>query len=75
MTGVEVFPSKANFLLFRTTLGARRTFDGLLARGVLVRDVSGGHPLLHGMLRVAVGTPEENETFRLALTETLEASK
>jgi histidinol-phosphate aminotransferase len=72
LAGVEVFPSRANFLLFRTRLGARRTFEGLVERGVLVRDVS-GHPLLREMLRVGVGTPEENETFFRALHETLQA--
>ncbi len=72
LAGVEVFASRANFLLFRTRLGARRTFEGLVERGVLVRDVS-GHPLLREMLRVGVGTPEENETFFRALQETLQA--
>jgi histidinol-phosphate aminotransferase len=71
--GVEVFPSKANFLLFRTSLGAKRTFASLLSRGVLVRDVS-GHRALPEMLRVSIGTPEENEIFYRALMETLEAT-
>ena len=69
--GVEVFPSKGNFLLFRTALGAKRTFALLLDHGVLVRDVS-GHRALPEMLRVAIGTPEENEAFYRALHETLE---
>jgi histidinol-phosphate aminotransferase len=69
--GLEVFPSKGNFLLFRTRLGAKRTFEALLARGLLVRDVS-AHPLLPEMLRVAIGTPDENEEFHRALKEILE---
>jgi histidinol-phosphate aminotransferase len=69
--GIEVFPSKANFLLFRTRLGARRTFEGLRDRGVLVRDVS-RHPLLPEMLRVSIGTRAENEAFHRALEEILE---
>lgn len=36
--GVEVYPSSANFLLFKTALGVQPTLDGLLARGILVRD-------------------------------------
>jgi histidinol-phosphate aminotransferase len=72
--GVEVFPSRGNFLLFRTKLGARRTFEALLARSVLVRDVS-GQPILDGMLRVGVGTPDENETFCRALEEALEVNR
>lgn len=69
--GIEVFPSQGNFLLFRTPLGAKRTFEALLAREVLVRDVS-SHPRLPEMLRVAIGAPEENEAFHSALKEALE---
>jgi histidinol-phosphate aminotransferase len=71
MKGVSVFPSEGNFLLFRTELGSRRTFEGLVDGGVLVRDV-GANPLLREMLRVAVGTPDENEIFLRALGRTLE---
>jgi histidinol-phosphate aminotransferase len=74
LPGVEVFPSKGNFLLFRTRIGAKRTFASLLDRGVLVRDVS-GHRELPEMLRVAIGTPEENEAFYLALNEALEKAQ
>ncbi|HXV60497.1 MAG TPA: histidinol-phosphate transaminase [Vicinamibacteria bacterium] len=71
--GVEVFASRTNFFLFRTRLGAKRTFDALLAKGVLVRDLS-AHPLLPEMLRVAVGTREENERFADALVEMLKSN-
>ncbi len=71
LPGMEVFPSKGNFLLFRTSIGAKKTFEGLLARGILVRDVS-AHPLLSEMLRVAIGAPEENESFYGALKRILE---
>ena len=71
--GVSVFPCQTNFLLFRTTAGAKATFDGLLERGVLVRDMS-HHRLLPEMLRVGVGTPEENDTFLNALKRTVEAT-
>lgn len=71
LPGMEVFPSKGNFLLFRTPLGARRTFDALLARGILVRDMS-SHPQLPEMLRVAIGAPEENEELYFALKRILE---
>jgi histidinol-phosphate/aromatic aminotransferase/cobyric acid decarboxylase-like protein len=74
VAGVEVFPSRGNFLLFRTSLGAKRTFDALLARGILVRDVS-GHPLLPEMLRVAIGAPGENEDFGRALSRILEEGR
>jgi histidinol-phosphate aminotransferase len=59
--GIEVFPSKANFLCFRTT-DAARTFEQLAAGGILVRDVS-ALPLLRNCLRVSIGTPEQNDRF------------
>ena len=54
--GVEVFPTKANFIAFRSPVA----FDDFLARGILVRKYA-------GFLRVSVGTPEENDRFLEAL--------
>lgn len=65
--GVEVFPSRANFLLFRTPLPARSVYEGLLEHRVLIRNVEG--PGLERCLRVNVGTPAENETFVKALVD------
>lgn len=62
---VEVFPSSANFLLFRCS-DAAHVFAGLLAAGILVRDVSAA-PGLANCLRVSVGTRDENELFLDAL--------
>ena len=67
--GVHVWPSAANFLLFRTAVPD--LFDRLLGRGVLVRDFSDA-PRCTGCLRVSVGTPAENDTFLDALTESLQ---
>jgi histidinol-phosphate aminotransferase len=39
---------------------AQRCFDGLKARGILVKNVSKMHPLLANCLRLTVGTPAEN---------------
>jgi len=68
LTGVEVLPSAANYLLLRT----ERTdiFDRLLDHGVLVRDLSSsvGRP---GVWRVTVGTPDENDILIEALTTVL----
>lgn len=64
--GVHVFASEGNFLLLRTAVAD--LFDGLLARGVLVRDFS-RQPRLGGCLRVTIGTPEENDAFLTALKE------
>lgn len=71
MTGVRVYPSQANFLLFEVD-DAQRVFRALLDNEVLVRDVSGGHPILSRSLRVTIGRPEENDLFLGALRQTME---
>lgn len=67
LPGVEVWPSRANFLLFRVPGDAVAVFEGLKARGVLVRCLHGAHPLLERCLRVSVGRPGENALFLEAL--------
>jgi len=68
---VEAWPSDANFILFRpTSRPGPEVWDGLVARGVLVRDC-GSWPGLDGCLRVTVGTPAENDAFLNALEEIL----
>ncbi len=71
IAGVVVYPSDANFLLFRIAK-ASRIFDGLRHRGILVKDLSAAHPLLTDCLRVTVGTFEENQRFLDALKDTIE---
>jgi len=70
IASVRVYPSEANFLLFRVA-HATEVFNGLKQRGVLIKNLNGGHPMLHDCLRVTVGTPEENERFVTALQESL----
>jgi histidinol-phosphate aminotransferase len=64
--GLRVFPSAANFVLFRVEkpgLSHTRVFERLLdEHGILVRDVS-KYPMLVGCLRVNAGTPEETGEF------------
>lgn len=62
---VEPFESDANFVLFRVA-EPKRIFEGLLDRGVLIRDFS-TKPRLEGCLRVTVGTVAENDEFLAAL--------
>jgi len=74
LPGVEVFPSSANFLLFRINnpaLDAANVLNGLLTRGVLIKNVSKMHPLLKNCMRVTVSTPEENRSFLEALSASL----
>jgi histidinol-phosphate aminotransferase len=72
LAGVEVFPSQANFLLIRVA-DAPACFAGLKARGVLIKNLHGGHPLLENCLRVTIGTPQENDAFLAALAAALGA--
>ena len=50
---------------------AKRTFEGMKQRGVLVKNVSGLHPLLANCLRLTVGTAEENTQLVDALKASL----
>ena len=70
MPGVQTWPSDANMLLVRVP-DVQKTFDGLKARGVLVKNVSKMHPLLAQCLRLTVGTAEENTRLLDALAESL----
>ncbi|MEP6695665.1 MAG: histidinol-phosphate transaminase [Pseudonocardiales bacterium] len=65
-TGCAVVASDANFVLFGGFPDAAAVWRGLLARGVLVRDVG-----LPGWLRVTVGLPSEVAAFVTALGEVL----
>jgi histidinol-phosphate aminotransferase len=70
MTGVTPFPSDANMVLARVP-DAQRCFDGLKARGILVKNVSKMHPLLANCLRLTVGTPAETALLISALQQAL----
>jgi histidinol-phosphate aminotransferase len=69
--GVKPFPSEANMILARVP-DARRVFEGMKARGVLVKNVSGLHPLLANCVRITIGTPEENPLTLAALRGALQ---
>lgn len=64
--GVTPYPSQANFIAFGLRRNARRVFDELCARGVLVRDISSAVP---NALRVSIGAAAENDRFLEALKE------
>ncbi|MGE5115653.1 MAG: histidinol-phosphate transaminase [Betaproteobacteria bacterium] len=70
LPGVRPFPSEANMILVRLP-DSRRAFEGMKSRGVLVKNVSGLHPLLAGCLRLTVGTPDENRLMIEALQASL----
>ncbi|HVN51104.1 MAG TPA: aminotransferase class I/II-fold pyridoxal phosphate-dependent enzyme, partial [Acidimicrobiales bacterium] len=68
---VHVWPSGANFVLFRPErIAGGEVWQALLDRSILVRNFSSA-PRLEGCLRVTVGTPDEDDAFLDALTEIL----
>ncbi|WP_214317939.1 histidinol-phosphate transaminase [Nonomuraea sediminis] len=67
--GLTVADSDANFVLFGRFPDRRAVWEGLLARGVLIREV--GPP---EWLRVSIGTGEEMAAFRAALEGVLWAA-
>jgi histidinol-phosphate aminotransferase len=66
MSGLTVADSDANFVLFGVFPDRDAVWQGLLDRGVLIRNTGPA-----GWLRVTVGTAEETAAFRAALTEVL----
>lgn len=70
MSEVAVFPSEANFVLFRVDQAAAIWRDLLHDHSILVRDLS-RTPGLEDCLRVTVGTEEEVDRFLQAMDEIL----
>jgi histidinol-phosphate aminotransferase len=64
--GLQVADSDANFALFGVFADRHAVWQGLLDRGVLIRETGPD-----GWLRVSVGTPQEMAAFRTALQEVL----
>ncbi|WP_110205970.1 histidinol-phosphate transaminase [Nocardioides daejeonensis] len=62
--GLEVAESDANFVLFGRFADRHRIWQRLVDRGVLIRETGP-----EGWLRVSIGTPEEMNAFKQALTE------
>lgn len=68
MPGVEkVYPSDANFLLVKIK-DARKIYDFLLTKGIVVRDRS-NVKLIEDCLRITVGTEKENTILVDAMQE------
>jgi len=67
LPGVQVWPSAANFILFRVPQ-ASTVFTRLRERKVLIKNLDGTIP---GCLRVTVGKPDENAAFIAALKQAL----
>ncbi|GKS94592.1 aminotransferase class I/II-fold pyridoxal phosphate-dependent enzyme [Acidovorax sp. SUPP2825] len=71
LPGVEkVWDSEANMVLLRVA-DATRTYEGMKARKVLVKNVSTMHPLLANCLRLTVGNAADNAQMLAALQASL----
>ncbi|HEY3046743.1 MAG TPA: histidinol-phosphate transaminase [Polaromonas sp.] len=70
LPGVKAWKSDANMILVRVP-DAAKTFEGMKARKVLVKNVSKMHPLLANCLRLTVGTADENAQMLAALEASL----
>jgi histidinol-phosphate aminotransferase len=66
--GLTVADSDANFALFGTFADRHAVWQGLLDQGVLIRETGPD-----GWLRVSIGTPDEMQAFRDALSAVTEA--
>ena len=64
--GLDAYRSDANFVLFGGLADPSKTWQELLERGVLIRNVG-----LDGTLRVSAGTEAETTAFLTALKEVL----
>ncbi len=74
-SALTVYPSEANFILFRApSARADALHAALRASGVLIKNLHGSHPMLADCLRVTVGLPKENTIFMNALDAALAKS-
>jgi len=71
ISGMQPYPSEANFILFRVS-NADRVYKNLLERGVLVRNMRG---VVDSCLRVTVGTPGENKIFLNTLKKVIKSNQ
>jgi histidinol-phosphate aminotransferase len=73
LDGISVFPSHANFILFRVPAGlATEIFEAIKSRDVLIKNMHPAGGLLSDCLRVTTGRPDENLAFVEALKAALE---
>jgi len=69
---ITVFPSQANFLLFRVDgFDADGIFSFLKEHGVLIKNMNPAGGLVKNCLRVTVGTADENHRFMSEISRAL----
>ena len=68
MSGITLFPSAANFVLFKVAQEQSQVvFNQLLEQKILIRNLGTAPGLLKDCLRVTVGNDDENHAFLSAL--------
>jgi histidinol-phosphate aminotransferase len=67
--GLRYFPTQANFFLIEVPVDAKKVFEAMLRKGVIIRAMNAYG--LSSYIRVNVGLPTENERFIKALETTL----
>jgi len=70
LAGLRQYPSAANFICVRIEGPQGRgtaVFESMKRQKVLVKNFSGGHPMLDNCLRLTIGSPTENRTMLAAL--------
>jgi histidinol-phosphate aminotransferase len=68
--GFKVFPSEANFILFKSTIDHTRLVKMLSEKGVMIRDF-GKNRRMENCVRTTIGTREMNEALLSKLGEVL----
>ena len=72
INGLKVFPSRANFILFKVPADRADTvFTELKQAGILIKNLNPVGGVLSDCLRVTVGTADQNEQFLEALKNIL----
>ena len=74
IAGLTQYPTAANFVCVRIAGGAgagTAIFEKMKQQKVLVKNFSGGHPMLENCLRLTIGTPQENSAMIVALKAAL----
>ncbi len=66
--GLSPVASHANFILVKSAVNPKQIFSELLARDILIRDVS-SYPMLSEYFRFSVGTPAQNDYVVNAIRE------
>ena len=62
--GIKVWPSEANFILFRVvSKNSNEIYAELKQQGILIKNMHGSHAMLENCLRVTIGTDDENALF------------